>query len=364
VLKSIFNERVGDPNKPEDVERLTRQSPLFSAKNIKAPLLVVQGANDPRVKKAESDQIVIALRDLGRDVGYIVAPDEGHGFAGRENRTAMAVAAEKFLADHLGGRYQETVPSAIQKRLDEITVDVKTVKMAEAPKGVEDAETAPLPAVNTTLIRPMSLTYKAVVAAPGQTVNLDLSRTVSKAVLAGVPVWRIATTHQSPMGAATDTFDLDTSSMLPIRWSVQQGQATVLLNYGKDAVKGAVKMGANEQPIDVALKAPAFGDGPALEVLLGGLPLAPGYQTTLRVFDFQAQKARAMSIAVTGRETITVPAGVFECLKVEVTALDEGKVTERIYMNEKDPRCMVRGVFEMPAQAGGGTLTADLASVK
>ena len=93
VLKSMFNERVGDPSKPEDAERLKRQSPLFSAKNIKAPLLVVQGANDPRVKKAESDQMVVALRDLGRDVEYIVAPDEGHGFAGVENRTAFAVAA-------------------------------------------------------------------------------------------------------------------------------------------------------------------------------------------------------------------------------------------------------------------------------
>ena len=115
VLKATFNERVGDPSKPEDAERLKRQSPLFSAKKIKAPLLVVQGANDPRVKKAESDQIVVALRDLGRDVEYIVAPDEGHGFVGVDNRTAFSVAAEKFLAKHLGGRYQETMNDKVRE---------------------------------------------------------------------------------------------------------------------------------------------------------------------------------------------------------------------------------------------------------
>jgi dipeptidyl aminopeptidase/acylaminoacyl peptidase len=364
ALKSMFNERVGDPNKPEDAERLKRQSPLFSATKIKAPLLVVQGANDPRVKKAEADQIVVALRDLGRDVEYIVAPDEGHGFAGRENRTAFAVAAEEFLAKHLGGRYQEAVPEDIQNRLASITVDVATVKMPGAPTGAADAETAPLPTVNTSLIKPMSLAYKAVVSTAGQTMNLDISRTVSTAMLGGTPVWRIATAHETPMGGAADTFDLDTTSMLPIRWSVQQGQATVLLNYAADAVKGIVKMGTNEMPIDVALKAPVFGDGAALEVVLVGLPLAPGYRTALRVFDFQAQSSRPMSVAVAGSESVTVPAGTYDCLKVEVTALDEGTVSETLYMNAKDPRCMVRGIFVLPAQAGGGTLTADLASVK
>lgn len=362
-LRALFNERVGDPNKPEDVKRLEKESPLFSATNIKAPLLVVQGANDPRVKKAEADQIVIALRDLGRDVEYIVAPDEGHGFAGRENRTALAVAAETFLADRLGGRAQESVPANIQARLTAITVDVKTVKMAEAPTAAADAETAPLPRVDTGVFKPMSLKYKGVVNMSGEALNLDISRTLAKTNLVGTPVWRVITIQQSQMGAASDTFDLDTSGMLPVRWAVAQGQASVRLTYGADGVKGVVKMGGQEMPVDVALKAPVFGDGSSLEVLVGGLPLAPGYRTTLRVFDFEMQKARAMSLAVTGPESVTVPAGVYDCLKVELKPLDEDKVTATLYMNSKDPRCMIRGIFELPAQAGGGSITADLASI-
>jgi dipeptidyl aminopeptidase/acylaminoacyl peptidase len=127
--RSYMEERVGDTKNPDDVARLERQSPLFSARNITAPLLVVQGANDPRVKKAESDQIVIALRTLGRDVEYIVAPDEGHGFARVENRLAFAVAMEKFLAKHLGGRFQEEIPATTEQRLEQITVDIKTVSL-------------------------------------------------------------------------------------------------------------------------------------------------------------------------------------------------------------------------------------------
>ena len=115
--KGLWEERIGSLDNPDDVIRLKRQSPLFSAHNIKAPLLVIQGANDPRVKKAESDQIVAALRTLGREVEYIVAPNEGHGFRCAENRLALAAAQERFLSTHLGGMCQKEVPDAIAERL-------------------------------------------------------------------------------------------------------------------------------------------------------------------------------------------------------------------------------------------------------
>ena len=364
VLKSTFNERVGDPSKPEDAERLKRQSPLFSAKNIKAPLLVVQGANDPRVKKAESDQIVIALRDLGRDVEYIVAPDEGHGFAGVENRTAFAVAAEKFLSKHLGGRFQESMPADIQKRLDAITVDVKTVTLAAAPKGAENAETAPLPAVDAGRLKPVSLTYKGAISMGGKDMSLDITRDVSKIAVGSEAAWRIITSQKGDMGAAVDTFDLDQATLLPLRWAVQQGPAAVVLNFSKDAVKGTVKMSGGEMPVEVELKAPVFGDGSSLETLVAALPLAAGYETTLRVFDFQTQSSRPMSLVVAGTETVAVPAGSFECFKVVLKPIGEEGGGSTLYVGTKDVRCMIRGNFELPAAAGGGMVNVDLVSAK
>jgi len=102
---ALFHQRVGNPE--TDAEFLWSRSPLSRAASIKTPLLIAQGANDPRVKQAESEQIVAALRDAGIDYEYMLFPDEGHGFAKPENRLKFYAAAERFLARHLGGRAEE-----------------------------------------------------------------------------------------------------------------------------------------------------------------------------------------------------------------------------------------------------------------
>lgn len=117
----------GNPTTEEGKKLIHAASPLFSANKIEKPLLVIQGANDPRVKKAEAEQIVIALRDKGKQVRYLLAEDEGHGFAKPVNNMAMFAEIEKFLADVLGGRYQESIPENVKKRLKELTVDIRSV---------------------------------------------------------------------------------------------------------------------------------------------------------------------------------------------------------------------------------------------
>lgn len=92
---------VGNPGDPADKARMTATSPALNADKIKTPLLVAQGARDPRVNKAESDQIVAALRGRGVEVDYIVKDNEGHGFANEENRFEFYAAMERFLAKHL-----------------------------------------------------------------------------------------------------------------------------------------------------------------------------------------------------------------------------------------------------------------------
>ncbi len=130
-IRKMFHERMGDPNTPEGKAQLDRQSPLNHVEKIKTPLMIVQGANDPRVKKAEADQIVVALRERNYPVEYLLAPDEGHGFARPVNNMAMIMSVEKFLAKHLGGRFQEGGTAETVQRLKEITVDVKTVTLAK-----------------------------------------------------------------------------------------------------------------------------------------------------------------------------------------------------------------------------------------
>ena len=108
-VRAMFNVRVGNVNDPKDEELLRKASPLFSADRIRRPLLIAQGANDPRVKQAESEQIVSAIEKNGGRATYVLYPDEGHGFARPENRIDFQAREEKFLADHLGGRYEPTI---------------------------------------------------------------------------------------------------------------------------------------------------------------------------------------------------------------------------------------------------------------
>jgi dipeptidyl aminopeptidase/acylaminoacyl peptidase len=101
-MKAMFSKRVGDVETEE--EFLKSRSPVFFADRIRKPLLIAQGANDPRVKQGESEQIVEAMRQAGRPVEYVVYADEGHGFARPENRLHFCAKAEAFLARYLGGR--------------------------------------------------------------------------------------------------------------------------------------------------------------------------------------------------------------------------------------------------------------------
>jgi len=106
ILEGTFYKHIGDPSKPEDLKRMMAQSPISRVDAIKRPLLIGQGGNDPRVVKAESDQIVAAMKAKGLPVTYINYPDEGHGFVRPENRLSFFGITEGFLAKCLGGRAQ------------------------------------------------------------------------------------------------------------------------------------------------------------------------------------------------------------------------------------------------------------------
>jgi dipeptidyl aminopeptidase/acylaminoacyl peptidase len=105
-MRAEFDVRMGNVDDPKDAELIKRASPLNFADRIVRPLLIGQGANDPRVKQAESEQIVEAIEKNRGAVTYVLYPDEGHGFARPENRTDFNARAEGFLGTYLGGRVE------------------------------------------------------------------------------------------------------------------------------------------------------------------------------------------------------------------------------------------------------------------
>ncbi len=104
-LLSLMYERVGNPETEADF--LESRSPLFKVDAIEIPILIAQGANDVRIKASESEQIVEAMRERGIDYEYMVFEDEGHGLLIEANRIKFYAAVEKFLSEHVGGRYEE-----------------------------------------------------------------------------------------------------------------------------------------------------------------------------------------------------------------------------------------------------------------
>ena len=105
-IKAMFTSRVGDDATEDGMALLNERSPLNRVDRIGRPLLIGQGANDPRVKQQESDQIVRAMQEKSIPVTYVLYPDEGHGFARPENNLSFFAVAEAFLARYLGGRFE------------------------------------------------------------------------------------------------------------------------------------------------------------------------------------------------------------------------------------------------------------------
>ncbi len=347
--RKIMYARMADPGTPEGKKWLEERSPLHTADKIKTPLLVVQGANDPRVNRREAEQIVVALRDRGFAVEYVLAPDEGHGFARPVNNMAMFMATEKFLAKYLDGRYQQDGTPEVVQRLKELTVDPKTVTIA---KIVEPSNVgAPQPAVD---LQPGTYHYDAKIEMGGQHIALKVS-TVIKEENGG---WTTTSTMETPMGPATDIATLNKGSLTLSKRSVKQGPSSIDLDFAGNKAQGSMNMNGQEKPISLDLGGPLFADSNGAQQAIGCLPLAAGYTATFRNLDLMKQKVKVMELKVTGSESVTVPAGTFDAFKVELTPADGGPDKSTIWF-AKDSRRLVK-MSAVMSQMGGATLTAEL----
>jgi dipeptidyl aminopeptidase/acylaminoacyl peptidase len=132
----VMKVRVGDVDTEEGQKALLERSPLTRVDKIQKPLLIGQGANDPRVTQLEADQIVEAMKQKNIPVTYVLYPDEGHGFARPENRMSFNAVAEAFLAEHLGGRFEPVGDDFNGATIEVPAGDDGVPGLAEALKGV------------------------------------------------------------------------------------------------------------------------------------------------------------------------------------------------------------------------------------
>lgn len=338
AAKAFLYGMVGDPNTEEGKKLIHDASPLFSVDKIVKPLLIIQGANDPRVNQAESDQIVIALRDKGKKVTYLLADDEGHGYAKPVNNMAMFAEIEKFLSEVLGGRYQKDMPDDVAKRLKELTVDINTVTYTPAEK-VETASV--LPKISNDL-KPGTTNYGVVLEVQGQTIPMGMTRTISKS---GAN-WIVKDEASGAMGNSTDEIEF-TASFEPVKRNIEQMGMKIPLVFAKDKVS----MTAMGQTMDISMSGAYLSDGAGYDLLIAGLPLKDGYTLTYFVPDAMTAKAKQVNLKVNGTENINGA----DCFVVEIVSADNPSDKTTMWINPKTKSA--EKMVQMIPAAGNAIMT-------
>ena len=352
-IRKFFHLRMGDPGTPEGKAQLERQSPLSHIEKIRTPLMVVQGANDPRVKKAEADQIIVAMRDNGIPVEYICAPDEGHGFARPVNNMAFLAAAEKFLAKHLGGRYQESMTPEVAQRLEEITVDIATV---EKPRRAD--EIAAMAAGAKTLQPVRELTagqyeYAVELTMGPQKIPMTLKRSVK----AESGTWIITDETETMMGKVSDVNVLAAKSLAWLQREVQQGPVSVDIRLADGSIKTEVAMPGNpeKQKFDTPFTEAPAPDGAGLDLWLAAMDLKVGDTFFYQVFDAQTQALNTIEAKVARQEKVSVPAGEFDALVIEAKNAEDGSNPTTLWLADG----MAVKQSAVMTQMGGATMTME-----
>jgi dienelactone hydrolase len=309
---------VGDPNTEEGKKLIQEASPLFSAEKINKPLLIIQGANDPRVKKAEADQIAIALRDRGHDVAYLLADDEGHGFAKPVNRMAMYAEIEKFLSEKMGGRYQKEMPDDVAARLAELRVDISTVVFKPADE-FKTADKFPTPEVRFV---EGSAAFDVNIAVQGQNMAMETTRTVAK----NGEQWVVTDETKGAMGDVSEVMTYS-ADLKPVSRKITQMGQNIEMLYHADKVA----VSAMGQNIEIPYEGALLSTGPGYETLIAGLPLKTDYEIIVMVPDVNTMKAKQQRIKVVGEEEMDGN----PYWKVELTTIGMENEKTTLWINEK-----------------------------
>jgi hypothetical protein len=264
---------------------------------------------------------------------------------------------EKFLARHIGGRYQESMPPEIQKRFEQLRVDVATVTLPAPPK--EEPVSTGMPSFNGSLVQPHTAKYVTTLSMRGQEFTINSTRTVSEQMFDGKKIWRVIEQSSGPMGSGVDTLDLDAKTLLPIRRAAQQGPGLVTLVFEPGKVTGKISGGPMSMPVEIATPEPVVGDGAGTELAVATLPLAVGFKGIVNTLDLMGGKTQRATFTVVGEEEVAVKAGAFKTVKVQFTKAEETEPGTSVWFDVKS-RKAVKTETKLPPTMGGGLMKGEL----
>lgn len=298
---------VGDPATEEGEKRIREASPLFSADKIEKPLLIIQGANDPRVKKAEADQIVMALRDKGHDVAYLLADDEGHGFSKPLNRMAMYAEVEKFLAEQLSGRHQKNMSADVEKALTKLRVDIDEVDYKPAAETQIISE---LPEISN-LFNEGAEKLSVKIEQGDQEFEMSTARTVSKKA----DGWKVSEHTTGAQGEMKDEVVYDKKFNVLVR-TLHQADRKIEMKY----TPNGIDIDAAGKKMKIEMTGASLSTSAGFEYIIAGInPVV--FPLYTQIPEVATQKAKKVIVDHAGEEEVS---GV-KCRKVSITAVENDR---------------------------------------
>ncbi len=308
---------VGDPETEEGEKRIREASPLFRADKINKPLLIIQGANDPRVKKAEADQIVVALREKGHDVSYLLAEDEGHGFSKPLNRMAMYAEVEQFLAEKLAGRYQKNRSTDVEKTLKKLRVDIDQVEYKPAAEVEIIKELPEITNLFETGVEKLSVQIEQ----GDRVFEMNTERTLSREGKG----WKVSEHTTGPMGEMKDEVVYDQNLNVLVRTLHQAGRK-IEMNYTGEGVR----IDAAGKEMKIEMDGASLSTSAGFEYIVAGMDpeLFPLYTQMAEV---ATQKAKKVMVTEAGEEEFN---GV-TCRKVSIIAQENERDVITVWIDKE-----------------------------
>jgi hypothetical protein len=228
-------------------------------------------------------------------------------------------------------------------------VDLKTM----AVSNTVGAAALAVPKVKTDL-KPGTYRYDARLALG----NRQMELRVSTAIQDGGSAWKAVEYTDGPLGATLETATIEKGSLRLRKRSVKRGPVAIHVEFSSAEAIGTQNMKGQDEPFSVDLDGPLFADSAGAYLVIGCLPLAPGYATAFRNFDLKKQQSKLMQIHVAGLERVTVPAGTFEAFKVELSSADGGPDKSTVWIAQ-DTRAPVK-VSRVVPEVSGATIIAEL----
>ena len=222
-----------------------------------------------------------------------------------------------------------------------------------------DADAAPWRA-DGTRIGPASLHYRIAVTVDGEQFAFESHVSKSRESWRGAAVWRVETRARVPAGELVDTVYLNAGDLVALHRDVRVGEGRVTLDLGPEGVSGVIaEPGGADRPVTIPTPGPVVGH---LDTAFAGAALAPGYEARFRTLDLERQRIHEWHAAVTGVESVDVPAGRFGTYRVELVDVGGDGLAATVWMRRQTPRWMVRS--ELTGRDAGGKVVAELESVR